>query len=47
MEDLEILRFLEMGYEVQMVELSADSIAVDHPEDIDKVIERLKKNNES
>jgi len=40
-EDLEILRFLEMGYEVQMVKLSADSIAVDHPEDVERVVERL------
>lgn len=42
-EDLEILRFLEIGYEVQMVKLSTDSIAVDHPEDVEKVIERLKQ----
>jgi 3-deoxy-manno-octulosonate cytidylyltransferase (CMP-KDO synthetase) len=40
-EDLEILRFLEMGFEVQMVKLSADSIAVDHPEDVEKVVQRL------
>jgi 3-deoxy-manno-octulosonate cytidylyltransferase (CMP-KDO synthetase) len=45
-EDLEILRFLEMGYDVQMVELSTDSIAVDHPEDIDKVVQRLQQANE-
>jgi 3-deoxy-manno-octulosonate cytidylyltransferase (CMP-KDO synthetase) len=36
-EDLEILRFLEMGYEVRMVELSTDSIAVDLPEDVERV----------
>jgi len=41
-EDIEILRFLEMGYEVRMVELSKDSIAVDFPEDAIKVIERLE-----
>lgn len=41
-EDLEILRFLEMGLKVKMVELSANSIAVDHPEDVIKVIKRLK-----
>ena len=42
-EDIEILRFLEMGYEVRMVELSSDSLAVDNPEDINKVVERLKR----
>lgn len=41
-EDLEILRFLEMGHKVKMVQLSDTSIAVDHPEDIEKVIKRLK-----
>ena len=41
-EDLEILRFLEMGFEVQMVLLSDESIAVDHPEDVEKVVERLR-----
>jgi 3-deoxy-manno-octulosonate cytidylyltransferase (CMP-KDO synthetase) len=41
-EDLEILRFLEMGYEVKMVPLSKDSIAVDHPEDVEKVIKVLE-----
>lgn len=41
LEDLEILRFLELGYDVRMVKLSSDSIAVDHPEDVEKVIARL------
>lgn len=41
-EDIEILRFLEMGLKVRMVKLSDTSIAVDHPEDVEKVIERLK-----
>jgi 3-deoxy-manno-octulosonate cytidylyltransferase (CMP-KDO synthetase) len=41
-EDLEILRFLEMGHEVQMVRLSPNSIAVDHPEDVERVVEKLK-----
>ena len=36
-EDIEILRFLEMGWEVQMVELSGKSIAVDTPEDLERV----------
>lgn len=43
LEDIEILRFLEMGYEVNMIELSKDSIAVDVPEDIQKVIRHLKE----
>lgn len=41
LEDIEILRFLELGYEVKMIQLSKDSIAVDVPEDIEKVISRL------
>jgi 3-deoxy-manno-octulosonate cytidylyltransferase (CMP-KDO synthetase) len=36
-EDLEILRMLEMGYEVQMVEVSDSSVAVDTPEDLERV----------
>lgn len=41
-EDIEILRFLEMGYEVRMIPLSADSIAVDVPEDVNRVIAKLQ-----
>lgn len=33
-EDIEILRFLEMGYEVRMIPLSDSSVAVDTPDDI-------------
>lgn len=43
-EDIEILRFLELGYDVKMIEMSDVSVAVDVPEDVDKVeaaIERL------
>ena len=36
-EDLEILRLLEMGSEVLMIEVSASSIAVDIPEDLERV----------
>ena len=36
-EDLEILRLLEMGHEVLMVEVSDSSIAVDTPEDLERV----------
>jgi 3-deoxy-manno-octulosonate cytidylyltransferase (CMP-KDO synthetase) len=42
MEDLEILRFLELGYEVRMIPLSSESIAVDTPEDVERV--KLKLN---
>ena len=41
-EDIEILRFTEMGYEVRMLELSQNSIAVDNPEDVDKVVKKLQ-----
>jgi len=36
-EDIEILRFLEKGYKVGMVETTYDSISVDVPEDIERV----------
>lgn len=39
-EDIEILRFLEMGYKVKMLELESSTYAVDYPEDI-KIIENL------
>ena len=37
LEDIEILRFLELGYEVKMIEVSLSSIAVDIPDDVKKV----------
>ncbi len=43
LEDIEILRFLEMGYEVRMIELSQDSIAVDTPDDVERVIAEIKR----
>ncbi|MEH7131460.1 3-deoxy-manno-octulosonate cytidylyltransferase [Neobacillus drentensis] len=42
-EDIEILRFLELGWEVRMLELSSDSIAVDTPDDIQRVEEAIKE----
>lgn len=42
-EDIEILRFLELGYEVRMIQLSSDSIAVDVIEDVDRVKKRLNE----
>ncbi|KIO77539.1 3-deoxy-manno-octulosonate cytidylyltransferase [Pedobacter lusitanus] len=42
-EDIEILRFLELNYEVRMLELSSESIAVDSPEDLTEVLDKLKE----
>jgi len=42
-EDIEILRFLELGYEVRMIPLSVDSISVDVPEDVERVKQKLKE----
>ena len=36
-EDIEILRFLELGIDVHMVEMSSDSVAVDTQDDVVKV----------
>ncbi len=41
-EDIEILRFLELGITVHMTEVSASSIAVDTPEDLIRVKEVLR-----
>lgn len=43
-EDIEILRFLDMGYKVKMKETKVDSIAVDIPSDVLKVEEFLERN---
>lgn len=43
-EDIEILRFLELGFEVRMLELSNDSIPVDNPEDVQLVEKKIKEN---
>mgnify|MGYP000159086026 FL=1 len=37
LEDIEILRFLELGYDIKMIEVSTSSIAVDVPDDIARV----------
>ena len=44
-EDIEILRFLEMGINVKMIELSNKSISVDNPSDVKIVESYLKKNH--
>lgn len=36
-EDIEILRFLELGFEVRMIEVSKSAVAVDTPEDLERV----------
>lgn len=33
-EDIEILRFLELGWEVRMIPMSSQSVAVDNPDDV-------------
>jgi 3-deoxy-manno-octulosonate cytidylyltransferase (CMP-KDO synthetase) len=42
-EDIELLRFLEMGRSVKMLKMSTQSIPVDHAEDIAAVERFLKK----
>lgn len=44
-EDIEILRFIDLGYPVKMVEVSESSVAVDTPEDLEIVRQLIKKNN--
>lgn len=41
-EDIEILRFLENDIPVKMIEVEAGSLAVDVPEDIPRVLAKLK-----
>jgi 3-deoxy-manno-octulosonate cytidylyltransferase (CMP-KDO synthetase) len=41
-EKLEQLRVLENGYRIKVVETAYDSIGVDTPGDLEKVIDRLK-----
>ena len=44
-EDIEILRFLELGYKVKMIKMSNKSLAVDTKNDLDKaeIYLKLKK----
>lgn len=44
-EDIEILRFIENGYRVQFIEVDSDTIAVDTPNDLQRVVEYIKENN--
>lgn len=42
-EDIEILRFLEWGQTIKMIETRPGSLAVDIPEDVEKVEQALKE----
>ena len=42
-EDIEILRFVELGVNVKMVETFGTTQAVDIKEDVDKVLEILNE----
>lgn len=44
-EDIEILRFIENGYRVQYIEVNSDTIAVDTPNDLQRVIEFIQTNH--
>ena len=44
-EDHEIMRFLEMGMPVDVVELSSDSVAVDRPSDIERALSAIAAEN--
>lgn len=47
-EDIELLRFVDLGYKIRMSKTKVDSIAVDVPSDIQKVEKFLnKKKNDS
>ena len=46
-EDIEIVRFLELGVEVQMIEARSGSIAVDYPEDILLVESEMRKRDQA
>lgn len=44
-EDIELLRFLDLGYSVKLLETTVDSIAVDVPSDVQKVENFLNERN--
>lgn len=45
-EDIEILRFLELGQEIKMIQLSESSFAIDVPEDVAIVEAELRRRGE-
>jgi 3-deoxy-manno-octulosonate cytidylyltransferase (CMP-KDO synthetase) len=46
-EDIEILRYIEAGFYVQYIEVASQTIAVDSPNDLKRVIEWLRLNERS
>ena len=44
-EDIEILRFLELGFKIKMVKVSNASIAIDTPEDLIKAKKIINEKN--
>ena len=42
-EDIEILRFIENGYKVKYIEVNSETVAVDTPNDLEKVREIVKQ----
>ncbi|HEY6874645.1 MAG TPA: 3-deoxy-manno-octulosonate cytidylyltransferase [Geobacteraceae bacterium] len=42
-EDIEILRFLELGWDVRMIPMTDDSVAVDNPEDVLKAEAKIRE----
>jgi 3-deoxy-manno-octulosonate cytidylyltransferase (CMP-KDO synthetase) len=44
-EDIEILRFIEAGYHVQYLEVDSNTIAVDTPNDLKRVVRYIKEHN--
>lgn len=43
-EDCELMRFIELGYEIKMIKMSDKSISVDTKDNLKEVIKKLKKN---
>ena len=43
-EDIEILRFIENGYKVQYIEVDSETVAVDTPNDLEKVRAIIRQN---
>ena len=46
-EDLELLRFIELGIKIKMVKLDSNSVAVDEKTDVKKVVKIIKKLDEN
>lgn len=41
-EDIELLRFIEMGVKIKMIEMSQESIPVDREEDLYRILNKIK-----